>query len=193
MRACAALAASGFVCYNAGRSQFNRNGPGIRTRSSGRNCMISRRTAICLIGNRPFGNRFDRQRLGAGLSDAAGALGGRISARRRHRHHRAADRPAAVGEARPAIRDRKQARRRQQHRHRIGGQCRTGRLHGAAGQSGELHQRLALRQSEVQFRPRHRAGRVLQSRAERDDGQQGRDRRKPSPSSSPMRRPIPAR
>ena len=67
------------------------------------------------------------------------------------------------------------------------------RLHRAAGQSGELHQHDALRQSEVQFRQRHRADRVLQSRAERDDGQQGRDRRKTSPSSSPMRKPIRAR
>ena len=33
------------------------------------------------------------------------------------------------------------------------------RLHGAAGQSGELHQRHALQESHVQLRPRHRAGR----------------------------------
>ena len=119
-----------------------------------------------------FRHHLDRRRLGRGLSDPAGQMGRRISAGRRDRHHRAADRPAALGAARPAIRDREQARRRQQHRHRIGHQRRAGRLHRAAGQSRELHQRLALRQPEVQRGSRHRAGRGVQSRAERDDGQQ---------------------
>src|SRR5882757_9177414 len=45
----AALAVPRFVCYNAGRRQFNRCGPRDTTRPPGRNCMASRRTAICLI------------------------------------------------------------------------------------------------------------------------------------------------
>ena len=112
--------------------------------------MISRRTAICLAVIGLSSDRFDRQRFGGGLSDPAGEMGRRISAGRRDRHHRAADRPAAFGAARPAIRDREQARRRQQYRHRIGHQRRARWLHRAAGQSGELHQRHALRQPEIQ-------------------------------------------
>src|SRR5258706_13550472 len=54
--------------------------------------------------NRHFGYRLDRQRLGAGLSDAAGPLGCRLSPRRRDRYHCAADRTAALGTAGPAIR-----------------------------------------------------------------------------------------
>src|ERR1019366_1527216 len=45
----AALAASRFVCYNAGRCQFNRCGPRDTTRPPRRNCMASRRNAIGLI------------------------------------------------------------------------------------------------------------------------------------------------
>src|SRR6202051_3300006 len=48
--ACVALAASRFVCYNAGRRQFNRNGPGSEPGHIGRNSMISRRTTLGLIG-----------------------------------------------------------------------------------------------------------------------------------------------
>jgi tripartite-type tricarboxylate transporter receptor subunit TctC len=40
---CPALAASGVVCYNARRFQFNEN-------KMGRNCMTSRRSALGLIG-----------------------------------------------------------------------------------------------------------------------------------------------
>src|SRR5947208_1382606 len=43
-----ALAARGFVCYNAARLQFNRNGTGPEPASPGEIRMISRRTAICL-------------------------------------------------------------------------------------------------------------------------------------------------
>ena len=152
----------------------------------GRNCMTSRRAAIGLFAIGLSAIVSDRRRIGAGLSDAAGSLGCRISARRRNRHPGAPDRPAAVGKARPAIRDREQARRRQQYRHRGGGQCRAGWLHGAAGQSRQLHQRLALHQSEIQFHSRYRAGRVVQSRAECDDGRQRTCRRRRSPNSSPM-------
>jgi tripartite-type tricarboxylate transporter receptor subunit TctC len=48
MRARAALADAGFVCYNARRCQFNRNGRD-PTRPPGRNYMTSRRAAIVLI------------------------------------------------------------------------------------------------------------------------------------------------
>src|SRR4249919_2489111 len=46
--ACVALAALSFVCYNAARLQFNRNGTGPEPGSLGVKRMISRRTAICL-------------------------------------------------------------------------------------------------------------------------------------------------
>src|ERR1700755_3359394 len=45
----AALAVSRFVCYNAGRRQFNKCGPRDTARLPGENFMASRRTAICLI------------------------------------------------------------------------------------------------------------------------------------------------
>src|SRR5262249_30890292 len=67
----------------------------------------------------------DRPRLRCGLSGASGAVPGRLSAGRRDRHPGAPDRPAPVGKARPAIRDRKQAGRRQQHRHRGRGERRA--------------------------------------------------------------------
>ena len=50
----------------------------------------------------------------------------------------------------------------------------AGRLHRAAGQSGERHQRDALQEAVVQFRPRHRAGRRPHAGAERHGGQQRR-------------------
>src|SRR6478736_2615188 len=46
--ACVALAALSFVCYNAPRLQFNRNGTGSEPGPWGEKPMISRRTAICL-------------------------------------------------------------------------------------------------------------------------------------------------
>src|SRR6266567_8418345 len=45
-----ALAAFTFVCYNARCIAFNRNGPGPKPGQIGRNLMISRRTALSLIG-----------------------------------------------------------------------------------------------------------------------------------------------
>src|ERR1700760_2804039 len=86
------------------------------------------------------------------LSDTADPLPGRLSPGRGHRHHRAADRPAPVGKARPAIRGREQAWRRQQYRHRGCGERRARRLHRAAGQPRQFHQHLALHQSQVQLR-----------------------------------------
>ena len=57
--------------------------------------------------------------------------------------------------------------------------CAAGRLHAAAGQPGERDQRVALREAQLQFHPRHRAGRGHHARAERDGGQpvgSGQDR-----------------
>ena len=57
----------------------------------------------------------------------------------------------------------------------------AGRLHRAAGQSRQLHQRLALHQPEIRFHARYRPGSGLQPRAERHDGRPGRagqDRRR---------------
>ena len=90
---------------------------------------------------------------------------------RRGRHHRAPDRPMAVGAARPAIRHREPAGRRQQYRHRGGRACAAGRLHAPPGQSGERDQRDALRQAQFQFHPRHRAGRGHHPRAQRHGGE----------------------
>ena len=87
-----------------------------------------------------------------------------FSAGRRDRHHRAPDGSMAVGAARPAIRHREPAGRRQQYRHRGGRACAAGRLHAPLGRSGERDQRDALRQAQFQFHPRHRAGREHQSR-----------------------------
>ena len=75
------------------------------------------------------------------------------------RHPRASDRSMAVGAARPAIRHREPAGRRQQYRHRGGRACAAGRLHAAPGRCAERDQRDALRQAQFQFHPRHRAGR----------------------------------
>ena len=57
-----------------------------------------------------------------------------FAAGRRDRHHRAPDGSMAVGAARPAIRHREPAGRRQQYRHRGGRACAAGRLHASPGQ-----------------------------------------------------------
>ena len=75
------------------------------------------------------------------------------------RHHRAPDGSMAVGAARPAIRHREPAGRRQQYRHRGRRARAAGRLHAPPGRRGERDQRDALRQAQFQFHPRHRAGR----------------------------------
>ena len=72
-------------------------------------------------------------RVGASLSDAAGAHDRRLCRRRRGRHRRAPDRSMAVGAARPAIRHREPAGCRQQYRHRGGREVASGRLHAAPG------------------------------------------------------------
>ena len=109
------------------------------------------------------------------------------------RHHRAPDRAMAVGAARPAIRHREPAGRRQQYRHRGGRACASGRLYAAAGRSDQRDQRDTLRQAQFQFHPRHRAGRGHHSRASTSWRSIHRFRPRRFPSSSPMPRPIRAR
>ena len=109
-------------------------------------------------------------RLGANLSVAAGAHHRRLCRRRPERHPRAPDRSVAVGAARPAIRHREPAGRRQQHRHRGGRARASGRLHAPPGRFAERDQCDALRQTQFQFHPRHRAGRELHARCPRHGG-----------------------
>ena len=65
------------------------------------------------------------------LSDAAGALRRRLSAWRPDRYRRAPDGTMAVRAARSTIRHREPAGCRQQHRHRGGRACATGRLYAS--------------------------------------------------------------
>ena len=62
-----------------------------------------------------------------------------------NRHPRAPDGSMAVGAARPAIRHREPAWRRQQYRHRSGRACACRRLHAAPGRLTKRDQRDALR------------------------------------------------
>ena len=83
--------------------------------------------------------------------------------RRRDRHHRALDRPMAVGPARPTIYHRESSRRQRQYRHRGGRKCVPRRLYAPPGQRRECDQRNALRQAQIQFHSRHRASRRASS------------------------------
>ena len=85
----------------------------------------------------------------------------RLSRRRRARHRCAPDGSMAVGAARAAIHHREPAGRRQQYRHR-GRRARARRwLYASAGRLSQRDQCDALRQAQLQFHPRHRAGREL--------------------------------
>ncbi len=82
---------------------------------------------------------------------------------------------------RPDLHRREPARRRQQHRHRSGHQGRARWLHIHPRQSGQHDQRLALQESQFRVPARHRSGRRLHPRAERDGSQSvgsGKDRRR---------------
>ena len=83
----------------------------------------------------------------------------------------APDRSVAVGTARPAIRNRQQAGWRHQHRHRSGRARACRRLHAAHGRELQRDQRGPVRQAQLQFHPRHRAGRGRLPRSLRHGGE----------------------
>jgi hypothetical protein len=83
-------------------------------------------------------------RLGADLSDAAGPNSRRHRRRWRARHPRPLDRAMALRAARPAIRRREPAGRRQQYRDRSGRARGPGRLHAPLGRPDGVDQRDAL-------------------------------------------------
>ena len=119
---------------------------------------LPRRTISASGGGRCRAAGVVAHRMGASLSDAAGAIDRRLSRRRRERHRRAPDGSMAVGAARPAIHRREPARRRHQYRHRGGRECAPGRLHASSVAGSQRDQRDALRKTQFQFHPRHRAG-----------------------------------
>jgi len=83
-------------------------------------------------------------RTGARLSDSAGALGGRIPARRPAGHRRAAAGSIPVRAIRPAIHHREPIGRRRQYWRRGCNQWGARRLHDVAGRFAQCHQRDAL-------------------------------------------------
>src|SRR5262245_7278544 len=99
------------------------------------------------------------RRMGAVLSRAAGALDRADRTWRCAGHPGTSYRPMAIRAARPAVRHRQPARRRQQHRHR-GGRARARRRpYAPPDPSRQRDQRDALRQAQFRFCARHRAGR----------------------------------
>jgi hypothetical protein len=118
---------------------------------------------------RASGHVADRE--GADLSDAARAIGRRLPRRPNSRHRGAPDRPMAIRAARPAIRDRQPAGRQRHCRHRARRAFAAGRLYATLCHSEQLHQRDALRKAQLQFHPRHRAGRGQHQLAPRHGGQ----------------------
>ena len=100
----------------------------------------------------------------------------------------------AVGTARPAVHRREQAGRRQQSRHRS---RRSSRRPTATRCCWSIRPtpstQRSIRSCQFQFPARHRSGRRLHARAERDGSAIRRCRPRPSPSSSPTPRPIRAR
>ena len=79
-------------------------------------------------------------------------LAGRLSARRRRRHHRAADRANAVGAARPALRRREPRPARQQIATEAVVQRGAGRLHALVdGQSATSSMRCSIRNLNFNF------------------------------------------
>ena len=107
------------------------------------------------------------------LSIAAGAHHRRLPGRRAAGHHRAPDRAVAVGAARPAVPGREQARRRRHLGAELRRQFAAGRLHALAVRTAEHDRRHALRQAQVEFRARRRAGRRHQPGAAGGRGHPG--------------------
>ena len=116
-----------------------------------------------------------------------------FTCRRHHRHHRAPVGSMAVGAARPAIHHRKSAGGRQQYRHRSGRASAARRLYASLGQCIERNQRVALRQTQFQFHPRHRAGREPRRAPRMSWRLIHRFRLRRFPSSSPTPKPIPGK
>ncbi len=131
-------------------------------------------------------------RLGASLSDAAGAHHCWFRACWHDRHRRAPDGTMAFGAPRPAICDREPARRVHHDRDR-GGRAGIPRwLHAAADYNGECHKHDVV-QAQLQFPQRHRADRRHLPRAQRHGGAPISSAPRPFLSSLPTPRPTRAR
>src|SRR5262249_11570553 len=107
-------------------------------------------------------------RAGADLSVAAGAHHRRLSARRLDRHSWPADGTMAVTAGRSAVRGRKPAGSRWQCRQRGRRPCSARRLYAPDVRHRQHDQRDALRQAQLRFHPRLRAGRGGHARGQRD-------------------------
>ena len=101
--------------------------------------------------------------------------------------------PAAVGATRAAIRRRKSHRRRHQCGCRLSRPRIGGRLLAALGHADQRHQSDAVRRAQLQFYPRHPAGRRHSSRSRGDDGESLGAEPARFRNSLPMPRPIRAR
>ena len=134
-----------------------------------------------------------RPAIGANLSDSAGAHHRRFSGRGRERYSCAPDGAVAQRTAWPAVHHREPARRRRQYRNRVRGACGAGRPHAAAGGFDERDQRVALRQAQLHFPPRHRAGRQRRAHDRCHGGESVVSGQDDSRTSSPTPRPIRAR
>ena len=122
---------------------------------------LPRRTVLCIWPRALPRCRPSRTlRLGAGLSDAAGAHHRGLSSAGSHsRHSRALDGPMVVGASCPARYRREPARRRHQPRRRGGGPRSCGRPYAPIDYVCEHDEHDTLRKAQFRFHPRHRAGR----------------------------------
>ena len=113
------------------------------------------------------------------LSRAPGPDRHSLRRRRPQRPDRAAARGKDVGSARPAVRDRKQGRRRRLARHGVRGKGAARRLHAADDDRLVHRQRRDQRQSDLQsghrLRADNAAGAVLRHRADDAAGLSGQD------------------
>ena len=116
-----------------------------------------------------------------------------VRRRRRDRHHRAPDGSMAVGAARPAIRHREPAGRRQQYRHRGGRACAAGRLHAPHGQLRRTRSTRRSTTSSISISSATSRRSRASSASPSSWWSIHRFRPRRFPSSSPMPRPIRAR